>query len=131
MEAHVEVMVMKTRSSKLNWFCRKAIASCALALGIASLPLVAGAAGETPVTLKAGETYLIKDINKNSTPEVRFIKSPGSFSVASTAPGELQVLGVENGEGSIKVKRGDDTTTYHVFVSALKNVTASKDPDKA
>src|SRR5438309_8492352 len=98
MEAHVEVMVMKTRSSKINLFCRKAIASCALALGIASLPMVAGAANETPVSLKAGETYLIEGIDEASTPAVRFIKGAGSFSVASPAPTKLQVLGVENGE---------------------------------
>jgi Flp pilus assembly secretin CpaC len=77
------------------------------------------AAGSQAVKLNAGEAYVIKGVDADSTPEVRFSDNPNAFSVQSRSASELLVLGVQAGKGTIKVRQGGEAVSYEVTVAAI------------
>ncbi|MBF6561456.1 MAG: pilus assembly protein N-terminal domain-containing protein [Candidatus Binataceae bacterium] len=73
-----------------------------------------------PVSLNAGETYVIKDLSKAATPGIKVIDNPNALVVHTDAPGELVLLGAEAGEWRIKtVASTGGATVYDVSVHAL------------
>ncbi len=94
--------------------------AAALALVVAfSLWAQSAAAGSQAVKLNAGEAYVIKGVDADSTPEVRFSDNPNAFSVQSRSASELLVLGVQAGKGTIKVRQGGAAVSYEVTVAAI------------
>ncbi len=94
----------------------------AMALVLAVTVLcVAAASADTrhAVKLNAGEAYMIKGVDADSTPEVRFSDNPNAFSVQSRSASELLVLGVQAGKGTVKVKQGGEAVSYEITVAAI------------
>ncbi len=71
------------------------------------------------VKLNAGEAYMIKGVDADSTPEVRFSNNPNAFSVQSRSASELLVLAVQAGKGTITVKQGGEAVSYEITVVAI------------
>lgn len=85
-----------------------------------------------PVSLNAGETYVIKNLGADSTPAVHVIKNPNALVVHSGAPGQLVLLGADNGEWALDVTDADGAAlTYKVDVHSINNFTDPTKPGKA
>jgi len=97
------------------------LALAALGVVASALPQTICAAQESiTVALDAGETFVLKGLVANGTPQVRFSHNPRSFVVECGAPGKCSVIAAEAGHGSIHaVLENGDTVTYEVTVSAL------------
>ena len=79
-------------------------------------------AREVAVTLNAGESYVIKDLQSGSTPAVHVLKNPNALIVHSDAPGSLVLLGTSAGEWAIDVKTAEgEAVKYDVSVKAIAN----------
>jgi pilus assembly protein CpaC len=107
---------MKSRSGRLSISLAGAIGLFALGL----MPAVASngpRARQVALSLNAGETYVIKNLNKNGTPAVHVVDNPNALIVHSEAPGQLIVVGAAAGKWSIDVKTADgEAVTYTVSV---------------
>ena len=96
-----------------------AMAAMGLLAGSLPQPLCAGQESMA-VGLNAGETFALKGLGADGTPQVRFSDNPHSFIVECAAPGKCSVIAAEAGHGSIRaVLENGDTVTYEVTVSAL------------
>lgn len=80
---------------------------------------LASADASRAVKLNAGEAYMIKGVDADSTPEVRFSNNPNAFSVQSRSASELLVLAVQAGKGTVKVRQGGEAVSYEVTVVAI------------
>ncbi len=85
-----------------------AIAFNGLALPTASAA-AADPAAKVPVTIGAGETYVIKGLDSTATPAIRVVQNPHAL-----------VVGAEAGEWQIKTTRSDgQTVTYDIAISGV------------
>ncbi|HUY18061.1 MAG TPA: pilus assembly protein N-terminal domain-containing protein, partial [Candidatus Binataceae bacterium] len=72
-----------------------------------------------PVTINAGETYVIKGLDSSATPAIHIIDNPHALTLHSNASGQLVVLGAEAGEWQIStVSRMGQSVTYDIAVKA-------------
>jgi len=80
-----------------------------------------GIAAEEHVTvdIAAGQTYALKDLDPNATPEVTFIDHH-PFTLQCPAPGSCVLLGAEAGQGSVRaVSKAGAAIIYDVTVTAV------------
>ncbi|MBV8453000.1 MAG: pilus assembly protein N-terminal domain-containing protein [Deltaproteobacteria bacterium] len=92
-----------------------------LALAITALLPAHGLAAEEHVTvdMQAGQTYTLKDLEPNSTPEVTFIDHR-PFTLQCPAPSNCVLLGTEAGQGRVRtVAKAGATIIYDVTVTAV------------
>jgi pilus assembly protein CpaC len=88
-------------------------------------------ARQVSVTINRGDTYVIKDLSKDSTPAVRVIDNPGALIVHSEIPGQLVLLGAEAGQWAIDVKGSDgQKVTYKVSINSIANPSDKLAPGK-
>src|SRR5260370_32393606 len=104
----------------------------AVAVGAFGLLLVTGhpaPASETrtvPVTINTGESYVIQDVSKDSTPGVKVVSNPSALVVHTDAPGKVVLLGAAEGNWDIDVTLASgEKVTYAVDV---KPVAGAKQP---
>ncbi len=72
-----------------------------------------------PVSLNAGETYVIKNLSKSATPGIKVLDNPHALVIHTDAPGEMVLLGAEAGEWQITTTNNDGSpVTYDVEVHA-------------
>ncbi len=71
------------------------------------------------LSINAGETYVIKDLDRDVTALVNFFDSAHPFTVQSSSAGRLVVLGVAKGNGMITVARNGERVRYHIAVNAI------------
>src|SRR6202048_3304844 len=98
----------------------------AVALGAFGLLMVTGhpaPASETrtvPVTIKTGESYVIQDVSKDSTPGVKVVSNPSALIVHTDAPGKVVLLGAAAGNWDIDVTLASgEKVTYAVDVKPV------------
>jgi pilus assembly protein CpaC len=71
------------------------------------------------VDIQAGQTYTLKNLNPDATPEVTFT-SNHPFTLQCPVLGTCYILGAEAGRGTVRVQSDDrETTIYEVTVSAI------------
>jgi pilus assembly protein CpaC len=71
------------------------------------------------LALKAGETYVLKDLD-GGTPQVRFSDNPHCFVLECSGPGKCSVIGAEAGQGSVSATlQNGESVVYDITVSAL------------
>jgi pilus assembly protein CpaC len=104
----------------------------AVAVGAFGLLMVTGhpaPASETrtvPVTINTGESYVIQDVSKDSTPGVKVVSNPSALVVHTDAPGKVVLLGAAEGNWDIDVTLASgEKVTYAVDV---KPVAGAKQP---
>lgn len=120
---------METTNSRL----RPTRAPIALLL-LAGAALYAGLACAEQIvtlTLSAGEAYVIKNVDADSSPAVSFTNNSNSFTVKSTGAHSLTVFSFQPGEGSVETKVSGEDVTYHVIVSGVVNTTHPLSPGTA
>ncbi|MGH7934400.1 MAG: type II and III secretion system protein family protein [Candidatus Binataceae bacterium] len=89
---------------------------------ILSTGFAADAGNKVSVTINAGETYVINDLAKDSTPAVHVLKNPNALVVHSDKPGELVILGASAGQWAIDVQTAEgEKVSYDVSVNSLAN----------
>ena len=100
----------------LPWLIAGLLGSLLFGLGV-------GAADDAvPVSLNAGETYVIKDLSKSATPGIKVLDNPHALVIRTDAPGEMVLVGAEAGEWQIATTaNGGDPVTYDVEVHAVAN----------
>jgi Flp pilus assembly secretin CpaC len=89
------------------------------------------AADEIAVSINAGETYVIKDVDPDFTSLVNYLDDARAFTVQSSSRGTLVVLGVERGSGTITVARDGERVRYEVTVDAIFDARHPLSPGKA
>lgn len=112
-------------------FGRRVLFGVGLAIGLllsvaaASEAATDGAAGEVPLALKSGESFVIKGLKLDSTPAVHVEDNPGALLVHSTKPGELVLTGAESGEWKVDVETAaGKKVTYDVAVNSAPDAEA-------
>jgi pilus assembly protein CpaC len=101
-----------------------------LALMVTALLPAHGFAAEEHVTvdIQAGQTYTLKDLDADATPEVTFIDHH-PFTLQCPAPGSCVLLGAEGGQGSVRtVSKAGATIIYDVTVNAVAQPGKPLDP---
>ncbi|HTW89105.1 MAG TPA: pilus assembly protein N-terminal domain-containing protein [Candidatus Binataceae bacterium] len=100
----------------LPWLIAGLFGSLLFRLGIV-------AADDTvPVSINAGESYVIKDLSKSATPGIKVLDNPRALVIHTDAPGEMNLLGAEAGEWEITTTESDGSpVTYDVAVHAVAN----------
>jgi pilus assembly protein CpaC len=97
-----------------------------LALGFCPAPILAEE--HLTVDIQAGQTYTLKNLDPDTTPEVTFIDHH-PFTVQCPVPGTCYILGAEAGRGNVRISSADGTTTvYEVTVSAVARPGRPLDP---
>jgi pilus assembly protein CpaC len=89
-----------------------------------SLPIVALAAAgrEVTVTIAAGESYLIKNLDPDAMPSIHVVSGRDALQIHGDKPGELVLLGVEAGEWIIRATPiSGEPIKYDVTVKAIAN----------
>jgi Flp pilus assembly secretin CpaC len=81
----------------------------------------AWAAEIVALNLSAGEAYVIKNVDPDSTPNVDYADNSNAFVVKATPHHSLTVFSFQPGEGTIDTSVGGEEVTYHVIVSGLFN----------
>lgn len=77
---------------------------------------------EEAVSLNAGETSVIDNLNPESKPSIKVVTNPHALVVHNEDPTKLVLLGAEEGKWAITVKLSDgDNVTYNVSVHALRD----------
>jgi pilus assembly protein CpaC len=106
---------------KGNFAYRTAVMGCLLwpALFMFLSAGNAAASHDYDVSMNAGETYVIKDLDPDFTALVIFFDNARPFTVQSSSVGSLVVLGVEKGSGKITVARHGAQVHYRVTVNAI------------
>lgn len=66
-----------------------------------------------PVSINAGETYVIENIKHGTKPEFRIAQNPNAFLSYETAPGKLTMLGAEAGRWVVTVTNSSDRTVSY------------------
>ena len=100
----------------------------------AALSLALPARAETAVqsqtiNLNAGQTRIIDHLKTDSKPAIRVIKNPHALVIHGETPGQLVLLGAENGQWEVTVTRDDGAQiAYLVDVAAIADSTTPLDP---
>jgi Flp pilus assembly secretin CpaC len=98
------------------------VAALGLLLLRPGLICAADATDHVSITLNAGETYVIDQVDPNSTPGVRVIENPHALVVHNEEAGKLVLLGTEAGKWDITVQRTTGKTVeYDVAVNQISN----------
>jgi Flp pilus assembly secretin CpaC len=115
------------------WKFRSALGAAVLLLATSSIIAAADADREViPVSLNAGDTYVIKNLGEDSTPAVHVVNNPNALIVHSGAPGQLVLMGADNGEWTLDVTDADGAPlTYKVDVHSITNFADPTKPGKA
>ncbi len=105
-------------------------------LGLLILPARAVAAsGDAKVealSLNAGESTTIDNLNPSGTPAISIVKNPHALVVHAEEPGKLVLLGAETGEWRISVEQADGKkVTYDVSVHAIRDAANPLKPGEA
>ena len=66
-----------------------------------------------PVSINAGETYVIENIKLGTKPAFRIAQNPNAFLSYDNVPGKLTLLGAEAGRWVITVTNTSDRTVYY------------------
>ncbi|HVA81378.1 MAG TPA: pilus assembly protein N-terminal domain-containing protein [Candidatus Binataceae bacterium] len=105
------------------------------ALGLAIQLIAAGvvhAASTQAITLSAGETRVIDNLNPDAVPGVTVVSNPHAMLLHDEAPGKLVILGAESGQWKISVKRNDgQDVTYDVTVHSIEDWSKGPNPATA
>jgi pilus assembly protein CpaC len=81
---------------------------------------VSAADDAVPVSLNAGETYVIKDLSKSATPGIKVLDNPHALQIHTDAPGEMVLVGAAAGEWEVTTTSNDgNAVTYDVSVHAV------------
>jgi Flp pilus assembly secretin CpaC len=115
------------------WKFRSALGAAILLLASSGIIAAADADREViPVSLNAGDTYVIKNLGEDSTPAVHVVNNPNALIVHSGAPGQLVLVGADNGEWTLDVTDADGAPlTYKVDVHSITNFADPTKPGKA
>jgi Flp pilus assembly secretin CpaC len=78
------------------------------------------------ISMRVGQTYVIKGIDAARTPAVKVVDNPHALVVHAEQPGRVVLLGAEAGRWDVTVTRDDGrTVTYQVTVAAVAPPLAS------
>jgi len=119
---------------KINcWKFGSALGAAILLLASSGIIAAADADREViPVSLNAGDTYVIKNLGEDSTPAVHVINNPNALIVHGGVPGQLVLVGADNGEWTLDVTDADGAPlTYKVDVHSITNFANPTEPGKA
>ena len=96
-------------------------------------PLRAADTGrQESITLNAGESQVIDNLNPDSHPTIKVIENSHALVVHNEDPAKLVLLGAEKGKWSIAVKLKDgEEVTYLVNVDAIRSASAPLSPGVA
>ena len=96
-------------------------------------PLRAADTGrQQTITLNAGESQVIDNLNPDSHPTIKVIENSHALVVHNEDPAKLVLLGAERGKWSIAVKQKDgEDVTYLVNVEALRTASSPLSPGVA
>jgi Flp pilus assembly secretin CpaC len=83
------------------------------------------------LNLNAGEAYVIKNVDPDSSPSVDYADNTNAFIVKASAHHSLTVLSFQQGEGTIDTSVAGQDVTYHVIVSGVANSTHPLRPGTA
>src|SRR6266576_914390 len=83
------------------------------------------------VSINAGETYVIKDVDPEFTTLVNYYGGARAFTIQSSSRGTLVILGVERGSGTVTLTRGDERVRYEIKVNAIFDALHPLSPGKA
>jgi Flp pilus assembly secretin CpaC len=109
-----------------------ATAALAVALGGAARAQSTKSEHTVSLTLQAGETYVINDLNPTSTPAVRVLENPHALVLHGEEPGKLVLLGAESGHWAVSVTRSDgEAVTYNVQITSVATPGAPLEPGKS
>ena len=77
------------------------------------------------LSLNAGESKVIGNLNKDSTPDIQIVSNPQALLVHSEEPGKLVLLGAETGEWKISVEQADGqkVTDPSSFIALIRDET--------
>jgi pilus assembly protein CpaC len=104
----------------------------AFGLILAELPAAAANSRTIPVAIRAGKTYTISGIARDSTPGVQVLENPHAMVVNSDAPGKMTVVGTEPGSWDITVTLADgEKVTYAVSVKSDVAAASAAEPGDA
>jgi Flp pilus assembly secretin CpaC len=79
-----------------------------------------------PVSLTAGQTYVIKDLKPNTTPGVHVLDNANALVINSNANGQLVLVAAQTGKWAIDLKLANgEAVTYEISVTGVAN---SKSP---
>lgn len=102
-------------------YLRRTSSTVLLALVAAALLPAHGFAAEehVAVDIQAGQTYTLRGLDPDATPEVTFIDHH-PFTLQCPAPGSCVLLGAEAGQGSVRTaSKAGATIVYDVTVTAV------------
>jgi Flp pilus assembly secretin CpaC len=121
-----------TRRTIRNVFIA-ATASLLIAVGAAAARADSAKSEHTvSLSLQAGETYVISDLNPSSTPAVKVIENPHALVLHAEEPGKLVLLGAESGHWAVSVTRSDgEAVTYNVQITSVATPGAPLEPGKS
>jgi Flp pilus assembly secretin CpaC len=113
----------------------RSIAAAGLVLLVGAATVRAQAKDEAdwvPVSMNAGETYVINDIKAGAKPSFRVAQNPNAFVTYDSPPGKLTLLSAEAGRWIVTVTNTSDRTViYDVNAFAAAKPGAPLTPGKA
>ncbi len=87
------------------------------------------AARQQAITLNAGETQVIENLNPDFKPVIKVIDNPHALVVHNEDPSKLVLLGAEQGKWDISLKLKDgEAVTYNVSINSIHNAAAPLNP---
>jgi len=87
---------------------------------------------EQAISLAAGQSQVIDNLNPDSKPAVRVIQNPHALVMHNEDPSKLVLLGAEEGKWAITCKTKDgQSVIYNVSVSAIRDASAPLAPGAA
>jgi pilus assembly protein CpaC len=90
------------------------------------------ASRQQAITLDAGQSQVIENIDPASKPEIRVISNAHALVVHNEDPSKLILLGAEGGKWAISVKTKDgQQVTYNINVSSIRDSSAPLKPAAA
>jgi pilus assembly protein CpaC len=118
---------MESQTRAARFFSRSISLFAALALAAQFVTASAAcAATSEAISLNAGETRVIKNLNPDSVPGVIVVSNPHAMLLHNEVPGQLVILGAEEGKWNISVKLKDgQPVTYAVTVHSIKDWSSS------
>jgi pilus assembly protein CpaC len=110
-----------------------ASAGLLLMLCVARTPTRAAEAPQwVPVSMNAGETYVINDIKQGSKPSIRVEQNPNAFVTYDSPPGKLTILSAAAGHWTVTVTNAaGHQVTYDLNAFAVATPGAPLKPGKA
>jgi pilus assembly protein CpaC len=108
---------------------RKLMAVAVGAFGLLMMmghPAPASETRTVPVTINTGESYVIQDVSKDSTPGVKVVSNPSALVVHTDAPGKVVLLGAAEGNWDIDVTLASGEKV--IYAVDVKPVASPKQP---